>query len=152
MGEDGLPFAQALAEAQAKGYAEADPTLDIDGHDASHKMSVLAMLAFGVKVDHRKIPTEGIRAIEPIDHRFADRFDFVVKHLAIGKDQGDRIELRVHPTLVKKSSVLANVSGVLNAIFLEGRALRPCLISRPPPPHIPPPPSLFAPIFNSAPP
>jgi homoserine dehydrogenase len=129
MREDGLPFGQALGEAQAKGYAEADPTLDIDGHDAAHKMSVLAMLAFGVKVEHGKIPTEGIRSIEPIDHRFADRFDLVIKHLAIGKDQGDRIELRVHPTLVRKSSVLANVSGVLNAIFLEGRALGPCLIS-----------------------
>ena len=121
--------AQALGEAQAKGYAEADPTLDIDGHDAAHKMSVLAMLAFGVKVDHGKIPTEGIRSIEPIDHRFADRFEFVIKHLAIGHDQGDRIELRVHPALVRKSSVLANVSGVLNAIYLEGRALGPCLIS-----------------------
>src|SRR5882762_8316325 len=119
MSEDGLAFGQALAEAQAKGFAEADPTLDIDGHDAAHKMSVLAMLAFGVKVDHGKIPTEGIRAIEPIDHRFADRFDFVIKHLAIGKDQGHRIEL----------SVLANVSGVLNAVYLEGRALGPCLIS-----------------------
>ena len=129
MREDGLGFGQALAEAQAKGYAEADPTLDIDGHDAAHKMSVLAMLAFGVKVDHRKIPTEGIRAIEPIDHRFADRFDFVIKHLAIGKDEANRIELRVHPTLVPKRSVLANVSGVLNAIYLEGRALGPCLIS-----------------------
>jgi homoserine dehydrogenase len=129
MSEDGLAFGPALAEAQAKGYAEADPTLDIDGHDAAHKMSVLAMLAFGVKVDHGKIPTEGIRAIEPIDHRFADRFDFVIKHLAIGKDQGHRIELRVHPTLVRKRSVLANVSGVLNAVYLEGRALGPCLIS-----------------------
>jgi homoserine dehydrogenase len=129
MQQDGLPFGQALGEAQAKGYAEADPTLDIDGHDAAHKMSVLAMLAFGVKVDHGKIPTEGIRSIEPIDHRFADRFDFVIKHLAIGKEQSDRIELRVHPTLVRKTSVLANVSGVLNAIYLEGRALGPCLIS-----------------------
>src|SRR5215471_15255385 len=121
MREEGLPFEQALAEAQAKGYAEADPTLDIDGHDAAHKVSVLAMLAFGVKVDHAKIPTEGIRAIEPIDHRFADRFDFVIKHLAIGKEHKSRIELRVHPTLVRKRSVLANVSGVLNAIYLEGR-------------------------------
>jgi homoserine dehydrogenase len=129
MREDGLPFGQARVQAQAKGYAEADPTLDIDGHDAAHKMSVLAMLAFGVKVDHSKIPTEGIRAIEPIDHRFADRFDFVIKHLAIGKDQANRIELRVHPTLVPKRSVLANVFGVLNAIYLEGRALGPCLIS-----------------------
>jgi homoserine dehydrogenase len=129
MREDGLSFGAALGEAQAKGYAEADPTLDIDGHDAAHKLSVLAMLAFGVKVDHGKIPTEGIRSVEPIDHRFADRFDLVIKHLAIGRDRGKRIELRVHPTLVRRSSVLANVSGVLNAIFLEGRALGPCLIS-----------------------
>jgi homoserine dehydrogenase len=129
MREDGLPFGAALAEAQAKGYAEADPTLDIDGHDAAHKMSVLAMLAFGVKVEHGKIPTEGIRSLEPIDLRFADRFDLVIKHLAIGKDHGPRIELRVHPALVPKRSVLANVSGVLNAIYLEGRALGPCLIS-----------------------
>jgi homoserine dehydrogenase len=129
MREDGLPFGAALAEAQAKGYAEADPRLDIDGHDAAHKMSVLAMLAFGVKVEHGKIPTEGIRSLEPIDFRFADRFDLVIKHLAIGKDHGPRIELRVHPALVPKRSVLANVSGVLNAIYLEGRALGPCLIS-----------------------
>lgn len=129
MREDGLGFAQALSEAQAKGYAEADPTLDIDGHDAAHKMSVLAMLAFGVKVEHGNIPTEGIRSLEPIDLRFADRFDLVIKHLAIGKDHGPRIELRVHPALVSKRSVLANVSGVLNAIYLEGRALGPCLIS-----------------------
>jgi homoserine dehydrogenase len=129
MCEDGLGFAQALAEAQAKGYAETDPTLDIDGHDAAHKMSVLAMLAFGVKVDHGNIPTEGIRSLEPIDLRFADRFDLVIKHLAIGKDHGSRIELRVHPALVSKRSVLANVSGVLNASYLEGRALGPCLIS-----------------------
>jgi homoserine dehydrogenase len=129
MREDGLGFAQALGEAQAKGYAEADPTLDIDGHDAAHKMSVLAMLAFGVKVEHGNIPTEGIRSLEPIDLRFAERFDLVIKHLAIGKDHGPRIELRVHPALISKRSVLANVSGVLNAIYLEGRALGPCLIS-----------------------
>jgi homoserine dehydrogenase len=129
MREDGLAFDQALAEAQARGYAEADPTLDIDGHDAAHKMSVLAMLAFGVKVEHGNIPTEGIRSLEPIDLRFADRFDLVIKHLAIGKDHGPRIELRVHPALVSKRSVLANVSGVLNAVYLEGRALGPCLIS-----------------------
>ena len=129
MREDGLAFERALAEAQAKGYAEADPTLDIDGHDAAHKMSVLAMLAFGVKAEHGNIPTEGIRSLEPIDLRFAERFDLVIKHLAIGKDHGARIELRVHPALVSKRSVLANVSGVLNAIYLEGRALGPCLIS-----------------------
>ena len=129
MREEGLPFDVVLKDAQAKGYAEADPTLDVDGHDAAHKLVVLAMLAFGAKVDHASVPTEGIRAIEEIDHRFADRFGFVVKHLAIGQDLGEQIGLRVHPALISKKSVLANVNGVLNAIWVEGRALGPCLLS-----------------------
>lgn len=129
MREEGLPFDEVLRDAQAKGYAEADPTLDVDGHDAAHKLVVLSMLAFGARVEHARVPTEGIRLIEAIDHRFAERFDLVVKHLAIGRDLGDKVELRVHPALVSKRSVLANVSGVLNAIYLEGRALGPCLLS-----------------------
>lgn len=129
MRQDGRSFEQALAEAQAKGYAEADPGLDVDGHDAAHKLGVLAMLAFGASVPHERVHTEGIRAIEPIDHEFAERFGFVIKHLAVGKDKGDAVELRVHPTLVPRDTALANVNGVLNAIALEGRALGPCLLS-----------------------
>jgi homoserine dehydrogenase len=129
MQKDGLSFDAALREAQAKGYAEADPTLDVDGHDAAHKLVVLAMLAFGARVDHARVATEGIRAIEAIDHRFADRFGFVIKHLAIGRDHDADVELRVHPALVPKDATLANVSGVLNAIAVEGRALGPCLLS-----------------------
>jgi homoserine dehydrogenase len=129
MRDEGLPFHAVLADAQAKGYAESDPTLDVDGHDAAHKLVVLAMLAFGAKVDHASVPTEGIRAIEEIDHRFAARFGFAIKHLAIGRDLGDRIELRVHPALLSTKSVVANVNGVLNAIWVEGRALGPCLLS-----------------------
>ncbi len=129
MREEGLPFDEVLRDAQAKGYAEADPTLDVDGHDAAHKLVVLAMLAFGARVAHDRVPTEGIRGVDAIDHRFAERFGFVVKHLAIGRELGDRVELRVHPALVSQKSVLANVSGVLNAIFVEGRALGPCLLS-----------------------
>jgi homoserine dehydrogenase len=129
MREEGLPFAEVLADAQAKGYAEADPTLDVDGFDAAHKLVVLSMLAFGTKADPASLPIEGIRLIEDIDHRFADRFGFVIKHLAIGHDRGHGVELRVHPALVPRKSVLANVSGVLNAILIEGRALGPCLIS-----------------------
>ncbi|MDP9148319.1 MAG: homoserine dehydrogenase [Myxococcota bacterium] len=125
---DGLSFDDAVAEAQAKGYAEADPSLDVDGHDAAHKLVVLAMLAFGARVEAGRVPTEGIRGIDPIDHRFAERFGFVVKHLAIGRDHGDGVELRVHPALVRLDAPLANVSGVLNAIALEGRALGPCLL------------------------
>jgi homoserine dehydrogenase len=129
MREDGLSFDAAVREAQQKGYAEADPSLDVDGHDAAHKLVVLAMLAFGARVDAAQVPVEGIRGIEPIDLAFAERFGFVVKHLAIGRDHDESIELRVHPALIPKNSVLANVRGVLNAILLEGRALGPCLVS-----------------------
>ncbi len=135
MREGGISFADALAEAQAAGYAEADPELDVGGHDAAHKLVVLAMLAFGAKVDPASVPVEGIRELEPDDHRWADRFGFVVKHLALGVDRRaagravGALELRVHPTLVKKSVPLANVNGVLNAVALEGRALGPLLVS-----------------------
>jgi homoserine dehydrogenase len=125
---DGLTMEAAIAEAQAKGYAEAEPSLDVDGHDAAHKLVVLAMLAFGARVDGASVSVEGIRAIDEHDHAFARRFGYVIKHLAIGKDHGDEIELRVHPALVPRSHVLANVSGVLNAVLLEGRALGPCLV------------------------
>jgi len=90
---------------------------------------VLAMLAFGARVDAERVPTEGIRGIDPIDHRFAERFGFAIKHMAIGRERGDGIELRVHPALVHRDTPLANVGGVLNAIALEGRALGPCLLS-----------------------
>jgi homoserine dehydrogenase len=136
MRADGLSFEAALKEAQAKGYAEADPGLDVDGGDAAHKLVVLAMLAFGARLDGAKIPTEGIRGIEPVDHAFADRFGFVVKHLAVAKDRSGAsavgkgpLELRVHPALVAKDSPLANINGVLNAIAIEGRALGPCILS-----------------------
>ena len=129
MGEDGLSFDAAVAEAQKLGYAEADPGLDVDGHDAAHKLVVLAMLAFGARVDAERVPTEGIRLIDPIDHRFAARFGYAIKHLAIGRDRDQAVELRVHPALVRKDTALANVGGVLNAVSLEGRALGPCLLS-----------------------
>ncbi len=126
---DGLSLDAAVREAQEKGYAEADPSLDVDGHDAAHKLVVLAMLAFGARVEASKVPTEGIRGIDPVDHRFAERFGFVIKHLAIGRDHPEGVELRVHPALVRRDTQLANVSGVLNGIALEGRALGPCLLS-----------------------
>ncbi len=128
MRDTGSSFDAALREAQELGYAEADPTLDVDGHDAAHKLIVLAMLAFGAQVDSADVPTSGIRTIEEADHRYADRFGYTIKHLAIGRDLGDSIELRVHPTLIPKQSVLANVSGVLNAVLLEGRAVGPSLV------------------------
>jgi homoserine dehydrogenase len=129
MRQDGLSFEAALKEAQEKGYAEADPGLDVDGGDAAHKLVVLAMLAFGARLDGAEIPTEGIRGVEPVDHEFAERFGYVVKHLAVAKDRSGALELRVHPALVAKDSPLANINGVLNAIAVEGRALGPCLLS-----------------------
>ena len=129
MQADGLPFEAALKEAQQKGYAEADPTLDVGGGDAAHKLVVLAMLAFGARLDGVSILTEGIDTVEPVDHSFADRFGFVVKLLAIAKEHGNKLELRVHPTLVEHDAPLASIHGVLNAIAVEGRALGPCILS-----------------------
>ena len=133
MRQSGLSFEAAVAEAQAKGYAEADPTLDVGGGDAAHKLAVLSMLAFGARLDGVKISTEGIDTVEPVDHAFAERFGYVVKQLAIAKLRGQGpsapLELRVHPALVARDSPLANISGVLNAVAIEGRALGPCLLS-----------------------
>jgi homoserine dehydrogenase len=131
MREDKVDFATALAEAQAKGYAEADPTLDVDGHDAAQKLVVTSMLAFGAKVDVDQVPVEGIRSIDQIDFAFAQRFGFTIKHLAIGREVGGKLALRAHPTLVPQGSVLANIDGVLNGVYVMGRALGPCLLVGP---------------------
>src|SRR5690606_150617 len=128
MRDTGLAFDAALAEAQRLGYAEADPSLDVDGHDAAQKLVVVSMLAFDAHIDQEALLVEGIRAIDQTDFRFADRFGFTVKHLGIGHDRGDRLELRVHPALVRKASVLAHVDDVLNGVFVQGRALGPCLL------------------------
>jgi homoserine dehydrogenase len=123
-----VSFEVALAEAQAKGYAEADPTLDVDGHDAAQKLCVISMLAFGANVHESDVPVEGIRLVDQLDFRFAQRFGYTIKHLVIGRDLGDRIALRVHPALIPKQSVLANIDGVLNGVLVVGRGLGPCLL------------------------
>jgi homoserine dehydrogenase len=128
MRDAGLTFDAALKEAQELGYAEADPTLDVEGHDAAQKLAVVSMLAFETSVKTEDFLIEGIRGVEDIDFRFADRFGFTLKHLCIGHDRGERVELRAHPALVRKNSVLANIDGVLNAVFVMGRALGPCLL------------------------
>ena len=128
MRDEGLTFGAALKEAQELGYAEADPTLDVEGQDAAQKLSVVSMLAFDSSIGTDEFLIEGIRGVEDIDFRFADRFGFTLKHLCIGHDRGDKIELRAHPALVRKNSVLANVDGVLNGVFVMGRALGPCLL------------------------
>lgn len=124
MTDAGLDFAQALAEAQAQGYAEADPTLDINGWDAAHKAIILASLAYGFWVGTDKIFVEGIEKLTAADIKFADELGYRIKLLAIIK-AGDApsatgIEVRVHPTLIPKAHVLASVSGVFNAVAVRG--------------------------------
>lgn len=119
----GRGFAEVLAEAQALGYAEADPTLDVGGGDAAHKLAVLVGLCFGTAVDVHAISTEGIDTVEPIDFRSAERFGYVVKGLVIARDHGHAIEARVHPTLVPKNWLLADVPGAKNALYVHSYAL-----------------------------
>ncbi|MEN9577826.1 MAG: homoserine dehydrogenase [Pseudomonadota bacterium] len=128
MRNEGLSFEAVLADAQALGYAEAEPSLDVDGHDAAQKLVVLCMLAFGAAVDDSKVHTEGIRLVDEVDFRFAERFNFAIKHVAVGLDRGEKLELRVHPALIPLSSPLSSINGVLNAAFIQGRALGPCLL------------------------
>jgi homoserine dehydrogenase len=120
MAEGGLSFKDALAIAQAKGYAERDPHLDISGGDTKHKLSILAFLGFGVSPDPGEIYTEGITEIEACDIRYARESGYDIKLLAIAKRSGRTAELRVHPTLISRSHLLANVGGVYNAIFVKG--------------------------------
>ena len=128
MRNEGASFQSILADAQKLGYAEADPAMDVDGHDAAHKLVVLSMLAFGAAVNVDDVTVEGIRDVDDVDFRLAARFDFNIKHLAIGRRQGEALELRVHPAMVPTSSVLANINDVLNGVYLQGRALGPCLL------------------------
>ena len=125
MTDAGLDFAQALAEAQAQGYAEADPALDVNGWDAAHKAIILASLAYGFWVGTDKISVEGIENVAATDIRFARELGYRIKLLAIIKADADLsdhggIEVRVHPTLIPHSHVLASVSGVFNAVAVRG--------------------------------
>jgi homoserine dehydrogenase len=132
MQSEGMEFAQALAEAQARGYAEADPTLDVNGGDACHKLAILATLAYGARVHPRQIHTEGIDVVTATDIAFAARFGYVIKPLAVARPTpGGALDLRVHPALVPESSVLSSIHGALNAVHLEGAMLGPCLMSGP---------------------
>ncbi|MEO6846440.1 MAG: homoserine dehydrogenase [Chthoniobacterales bacterium] len=121
MSETGADFADALAEAQKLGYAEADPTLDVNGWDAAHKTIILASLAYGFWVDTSAIRVEGIERISGVDIRFADLLGYKIKLLAtIKSDDDQNIEVRVVPTLIPKTHVLASVSGVFNAVSVKG--------------------------------
>ena len=127
MREKGLPFATVLKEAQKKGYAESDPTFDIEGIDASHKLSILSALAFGVPMQLKKCYVEGIQHLTGEDIRYAEELGYRIKLLGITKRTDKGIELRVHPTLVPTRRLIANVEGVMNAILVKGDAVGPTL-------------------------
>jgi homoserine dehydrogenase len=110
MTDEGSPFSEVLKEAQALGYAEADPTFDVEGIDAAHKLTVLLSLAYGVPIDFEAVYTEGISKITPIDIKFMKEFGYRIKLLAISKDDGEAIEARVHATLIPEDTMLANVN------------------------------------------
>ena len=130
MTEAGLGFAEALAEAQEKGYAEADPTLDVGGGDAAHKLTILATLAYGARVSLSQVACEGIDVVDAIDIKAARRFGYVIKPLAVAcVASNGALDLRVHPALVSERSVLASIGGALNAVLIEGAMLGPCMIS-----------------------
>lgn len=123
MTEERLSFETVLAEAQRLGYAEADPTFDIQGIDSAHKLSILVSLAFGTPVNFKDIYTEGITQITPLDIEYAREFGFKIKLLGIAKKKGDEVEARVHPTMVLENEMIASVNGVFNAIYLVGNAV-----------------------------
>ena len=121
--DDGSPYDVALSEAQSKGYAEADPTLDVDGLDTAHKIAILGALAYGMEINLRDVYIEGISKITPLDIEFAEQFGYRIKLLAISKFKGDAVEARVHPTMIPIDNPLSNVNGVLNAITISGDAV-----------------------------
>ena len=123
MKDKGRDFADALAEAQALGYAEADPTFDVEGIDSAHKLSILAAIAFGTELQFDKVYTKGISEITAEDIRYATELGYTIKHLGIAKRAGDAIEMRVHPTLISNKQLIANVNGVMNAVLVKGDAL-----------------------------
>jgi homoserine dehydrogenase len=123
MSNEGGEFTEVLRQAQAKGYAEMDPRLDIEGIDAAHKLAILIKLAFGAKVPFEDIFTEGISNITPLDIQFGREFGYTIKLLAIAKTAGETIEARVHPTMLPSDHLLSTVDGVFNAIFLKGNAV-----------------------------
>ena len=120
MAAEGSGFDDVLADAQRLGYAEANPSLDIDGFDTAHKICILASLAYGVSVPLDQILVKGIRGLNPVDVRYAGELGYVIKLLAVCKAHGDKLEVRVNPTLVPKSHTLSAVNDVFNAVLVDG--------------------------------
>ena len=127
MRDKGLPFADVLKEAQALGYAEADPTTDIGGFDAAHKATLMASIAFGIPVQFDKCHVEGIVGLESSDINYAEQLGYRIKLLGIARRRSHGVELRVHPTLVPARRLIANVEGAMNAVLVHGDAVGPTL-------------------------
>ena len=123
MRDKGRDFADVLAEAQALGYAEADPTFDVEGIDAAHKLTILASIAFGIPLQFEKAYTEGISKITAEDVQYAEELGYRIKHLGISRRTETGVELRVHPTMIPEKALIANVHGVMNAVLVDGDAV-----------------------------
>ncbi len=123
----GRDFADVLAEAQRLGYAEADPTFDVEGIDAAHKLTILAAIAFGIPLQFKKVYTEGITRITRMDVEYAEQLGYRIKHLGVARRTDAGVELRVHPTLIPERRLIANVDGVMNAVLVKGDAVGPSL-------------------------
>ena len=126
--DEGIPFKDALAEAQRQGYAEADPTLDVGGFDTAHKIAILAALAYGMEINLKDVYIEGISRITPLDIEFAVQFGYRIKLLAISKIQDNKVEARVHPTMIPLKNLLASINGTVNAITMSGDAVGDILL------------------------
>jgi len=127
MRDKGSEFGDVLKQAQELGYAEADPTFDVEGIDAAHKLTILASIAFGIPLQFEKAYTEGITRITIEDIHYAEELGYRIKHLGIARHAEEGIELRVHPTLISEDKLIANVDGVMNAVLVQGNAVGPTL-------------------------
>lgn len=127
MREKGSGFGEVLAEAQRLGYAEADPTFDVEGIDASHKLTILSAIAFGIPMQVDKAYTEGITKLTGEDVKYAEQLGYRIKLLGITKRRENGVELRVHPTLIPEKRLIANVNGAMNAVLVKGDAVGPTL-------------------------
>ena len=126
--DEGISFKEALDQAQNQGYAEADPTLDIEGFDTAHKVAILAALAYGMEINLDDVYIEGISRITPLDIAFAEQFGYRIKLLAISKFLNDRVEARVHPTMIPFDNLLTHINGTVNAITVSGDAVGDILL------------------------
>ncbi len=127
MRDKGRDFDDVLKEAQELGYAESDPTFDIEGIDAAHKLTILASIAFGIPLQFDKVMTEGITGVTALDVAYASELGYRIKHLGIARRTDQGIEMRVHPTFIPERRLIANVDGVMNAVLVQADALGPTL-------------------------